>query len=111
MMNRIGAHEERIVSLERFGDISDKINISVVIVTYNDNPELMRCVESLASQMASDVEVIILDNGGSGKLWFEFTPESFFYRRDGPELYSGRDIRVQSACNDEQKRGLSNGSS
>ena len=66
-MNRIGAHEERIVSLERFGDVSDEINISVVIVTYNDNPELMRCVESLASQMASDVEVIILDNGGSGK--------------------------------------------
>jgi len=72
-MNRIGAHQERIISIEKFGDIADEINISVVIVTYNDNPELMRCVESLASQIASDVEVIILDNGGSGafreQLW------------------------------------------
>ena len=43
-----------------------KASVSVVIVAFQSGPALLRCVRSLRTDPADDIEIIIVDNGGGG---------------------------------------------
>jgi GT2 family glycosyltransferase len=43
-----------------------KASVSVVIVAFQSGPGLLRCVRSLRTDPADDIEIIIVDNGGGG---------------------------------------------
>lgn len=41
------------------------MDVSIIIPTYNEREDLIKCIESLGSQTASDFEIIVIDDGST----------------------------------------------
>ncbi|MCB0753010.1 MAG: glycosyltransferase, partial [Ignavibacteriae bacterium] len=45
--------------------------VSIIIVAYNTNKELVKCIKSVLQNNVRDYEIIVVDNGGNDKVLFE----------------------------------------
>jgi glycosyltransferase involved in cell wall biosynthesis len=54
---------------------------SVIIVAYNTNRELLRCLEMLQAQSQPDFEIILVDNGGNETVLEELKQHRLWYFR------------------------------
>ena len=73
-------------------------NVTVTVPVYNTSRYLCKCLDSLANQTLSDIEVILVDDGstdGSGTICDEYAEKyalkSCAYKRSEP-------LRVVTAC-------------
>ena len=89
--------EESIVKLIKADNNSNKIIISVIIVTYNTT-ELKDCLKSLENQTFKDFEVIIVDNGVIGEEVFKaksyLYPITFIKLRSNLGLSFARNVGI-----------------
>ena len=92
--------EESIVKLVKADNNSNKIIISVIIVTYNTT-ELKDCLKSLENQTFKDFEVIIVDNGVIGEEVFKAKlypyPITLIKLRSNLGLSFGRNVGIVHA--------------
>ncbi len=55
--------QDKIKDIIYYGKIPSRPKISVMIVTYGDNKEVIRCIKSITHQRYQDYEIIVFDNG------------------------------------------------
>ncbi len=56
-------------SIKNFqSDVSD-IELSIVVVAYNTNEDLLLCIDSIAKQLTPKVEVLVIDNGKNDAIY------------------------------------------
>lgn len=69
--------------------------VSVVIVSFNTKPELLRCLESLTANVSLPLEVIVVDNASQ-----DGTVEALRHQRPSAQLIANRkNVGFARACN------------
>jgi glycosyltransferase involved in cell wall biosynthesis/radical SAM superfamily enzyme YgiQ (UPF0313 family) len=81
----------------RSSNKSDNISVSVILVTYNRNRDLVDCLGSLSKQDSSDYEVIVVDNGQSDVEVFKQYVDQYIKCPINFNLSEGRNIGAHFA--------------
>ena len=83
--------------------VSSNINFSVLIPVYNGENTIEKCLNSLLSQSADDVEIIVVDDGstdGSAEICKEYAEKwtnLWFYSKENGGVSSARNVALNHA--------------
>jgi glycosyltransferase involved in cell wall biosynthesis len=89
-------YEDKISKITDYGDTNKKSDVGVIIVTYKDGKDLLRCLDSFEEQTDKSFRIYLVDNGLSSEIREQLKKYNIVYillkQNVGPS--TGRNIGV-----------------
>jgi len=86
--------KEKVQEIHNFDKDISSYPISVVIVSYNGNEKLARCLDSLKNQTEEKFELIVVDNGKNNRINFKNYNLKYIKLKKNYGLSEGRNIGI-----------------
>ncbi|UCG55040.1 MAG: glycosyltransferase [Dehalococcoidia bacterium] len=101
-MSTLHNSTKQILSITEYGKTIESCPLSVVIVTYKRNNDLVECLNSLQAQSEDNFEIIVVDNGNDEHLFriLQYYNLKYIRLRDNFRPSMGRNIGTEYARGD-----------